>query len=234
MTTRRNLIVGGACVASAAAVYAMKPRRHVALLGAGERLENLVPMTLPGWTGQDTGDPLALNQEGTLSAKLYNQLVARLYTDTARSAQIMVLLAYGSQQSDDLQLHRPEICYPAFGFSLERNEPTQVPLEGRARIPARRLIAQNADGREYIVYWSRLGEYLPQSGGEQREARFVNAFDGIIPDGILCRFSTRGPDADAAWSVIYRFIDSLITGIRADKRAILIGTERAALLRKPG
>jgi len=140
MIARRDFLVGGACVAAAGAAYGLKPRHEVKLLPAKENLTDLVPMELPGWTGLEVGDPLALNQEGTLSARLYNQTVTRLYRRAETGAQVMMLLAYGARQSDDLQLHRPEICYPAFGYTLIKNQPTQVPLADRTTVPARRLV----------------------------------------------------------------------------------------------
>jgi EpsI family protein len=230
MSTRRDLLILGGCAVGAAAAFGLKPRKRVLLLPKDEKLEKLVPITLPGWTGQDVGDPLALNQEkGTLASRLYQQQVVRLYTDKS-GRQVMMLLAYGSQQSDDLQLHRPEICYPAFGFSLTRNQPAQLELARGVDIPARRIVAQNDDGLEYVTYWSRLGEHLPQSGSEQREARFEAAFHGVVPDGVLCRFSTTAPDAHSAWNVIDGLVATLVLAIRPDRRATLIGSDRARAL----
>jgi len=229
MTTRRDIIMGAACLVGAGAAYQLKPHREVLLLPKDTKLEDLVPLQMPGWTGQDVGDPLALNQEGTLAARLYNQQVVRLYTSAA-GAEVMMLLAYGAKQSDDLQLHRPEICYPAFGFSLTRNERTNIPLGPGVDIPARRIIAQNSDGQQYVMYWSRLGEYLPQDGGEQRQARFLNAFHGLVPDGVLCRFSTWAPDPQSAWLAIDALVKAIVVGTRADARDVLIGSQRAAAL----
>lgn len=229
MTSRRDLIIGAACILGAGAAYQLKPRREVLLLPKDAKLEDLVPLQMPGWTGQDVGDPLALNQEGTLAARLYNQQVVRLYTG-ADGVEVMMLLAYGAKQSDDLQLHRPEICYPAFGFTLVRNEPTKIPLMTGVDIPARRLIARKDDGVEYVTYWSRLGEYLPQDGGEQRTARFENAFHGLIPDGVLCRFSTWADNPTTAFSNVNRFVQALVLGMKSDRRSVLIGRERAARL----
>jgi EpsI family protein len=230
MIARRDFLIAGACIAAAGAAYGLKPRHEVKLLPAKETLADLIPMELPGWTGLEVGDPLALNQEGTLSARLYNQLVTRLYRNTETNAQVMMLLAYGARQSDDLQLHRPEICYPAFGYTLVKNQPTQVPLADSASVPARRLVAENAEGREYVVYWSRLGEFLPQDGSQQREARFLNAFHGLVPDGVLCRFSTWANDEASAWTTANGFIAALVSNMRADRRSVLIGSQRAKLL----
>src|SRR4051794_27835049 len=117
-------------------------------------------------------------------------MVVRLYTNTTTSAQIFILMAYGGEQTNDLQLHPREVGYPASGYPLLRNEPVAVPLPGNVSIPARRLLASGESGREGVIYWSRMGEFLPASGGEQRQDRVRLAMRGIVADGLLSRFST--------------------------------------------
>jgi EpsI family protein len=225
MIARRELLLGGACVATALGATALKPRRLVPLLKSGSMAE-IVPATFGAWRSEDVGDPLAINGPGTLSAKLYNQLVTRIYTNDQTSAQVMMLLAYGGQQTDELQLHRPEVCYPAFGFTLVRNEPMTLPVAAGVDLPARRLIANGEDRQESVVYWSRMGEFFPDSSGEQREDRLRIAMQGIIPDGLLSRFSTVVADPTDAWREIEAFVPALVAAIAPNYRKVLIGTER--------
>lgn len=227
--TRRDLLVGAACLAAGGGAYALKPRRNVTLLGEDE-LADVVPPTFGAWVSEDVGDPLAINGPGTLSAKLYNQLLVRNYRNDATGTSVLMLLAYGGRQTDELQLHRPEICYPAFGFELLRNEPTELVLTRNVEVPARRLIADNGQRRESVVYWSRMGEFLPASAGEQREARLKTAMSGIIPDGLLCRFSATPADRRDDWAEINGFVPQLVAAITPKFRKVLIGTERASLM----
>jgi EpsI family protein len=229
MTRRRDLIIGAACVAAAAAGTALKPRRQVSLLGKAESLANIIPAKFGGWRSEDVGDPLAINGPGTLTAQLYNQLVTRVYVNDAARSSVFMLLAYGGRQTDDLQMHRPEICYPAFGFSLLQNEPTSLTLAKGVDIPARRILADKEDRREYVIYWTRMGEYLPVSAGQQREDRFKIALDGVISDGLLSRFSTIADGADA-WGAIEIFVADLVAAVAPKHRRVLIGTERANAL----
>ena len=175
------------------------------------------------------GDPLAINGPGTLSSKLYNQLVTRLYAD-GRGSQVLMLLAHGERQSDELQLHRPEICYPAFGYALLKNEATSVRLASQVAVPARRLLAKSPSNEESVIYWTRLGENFPVSFDEQRTARFNDTLAGIIPDGILCRFSTADNTA-AAWPRLEGFVRTLVEATSQKGRPVLIGTERSGALR---
>jgi EpsI family protein len=230
MIARRDLLLGAACLAGAAGGAALKPRREVRLLKSG-KVADLVPATFGGWVSEDVGDPYAVNGKGTLSAKLYNELVVRQYVNQASQAGILMLLAYGGKQSDELQLHRPEVCYPAFGYALVRNEPLSLPVGPGVTLPVRRLAAAQDDRHESIVYWSRMGELLPQSAGQQRSARLQIGMQGIVPDGLLCRFSMAGENVEQNWQHIDAFVGELLTAIAPDKRNVLIGDERAGLLK---
>ncbi|WP_405041343.1 exosortase-associated protein EpsI, V-type [Phenylobacterium sp.] len=226
MIARRDLLMGAGCAVAALGANALKPHRLVPLLVKGD-LAAIVPATFGGWRSEDVGDPLAINGPGTLSAKLYNQLVTRIYTDEANSAQVMMLLAYGREQTDDLQLHRPEVCYPAFGYALTRNQPFAFPIAKGVEIPARRLLAEADERRESVIYWSRIGEYLPTSGVQQRKDRLEISLQGIIPDGLLSRFSTVTENPNDAWRVLETFIPGLLASISPAFRNVLIGTARA-------
>jgi EpsI family protein len=227
---RRDLLIGAACISAAAAGAALKPRRRVSLLAQNESLADIVPAKFGAWRSEDVGDPMAINGPETLSARLYNQLVTRVYTNDETQGSVFMLLAYGGQQTDELQLHRPEICYPAFGFSLLQNEPTTLDIAKGVVVPARRILADSESRRESVIYWTRMGEYLPASGGQQREDRFRIAMQGIIPDGLLSRFSTTASDSTDAWRHIETFVAALITATPANHRRVLIGTERANAL----
>jgi len=223
---RRALIAGALCVGGAALAQQLKPHRFVSLLQSA-KLDDLVPRRFGSWTSEDVGDPLALNGPGTLSSKLYNQLVTRAYSDRGER-QILMLLAHGENQSDELQLHRPEVCYPAFGYELLQNQPTQLALGGPVRLPARELLAKSPVDQERVVYWTRLGEHFPTSSGEQRRARFDNTMAGIVPDGVLCRFSIA--DTPKASDGLKQFLQELLGATGAQGRRVLIGTERSLQL----
>lgn len=226
MIARRDILMGAACLIGAGGAQALRPTRNVSLLGE-DQLADVVPATFGDWQSEDVGDPLAVNGPGTLSAKLYNQLLVRAYRNTTTGDQLLALLAYGGRQTDELQLHRPEVCYPAFGFNLVRNEPFDVPIGSGVRIPARRLLAEGEDRVESIIYWSRMGEYLPRDGGEQREDRLRIAMQGVIPDGLLCRFSGLSAEPGREWSAIEGFLPAFLGAIAPGHRKVLIGTQRA-------
>lgn len=226
MIVRRDILMGAACIVGAGVAQAMRPRRNVSLLG-DLRLEDVVPASFGEWQSEEVGDPLAINGPETLSAKLYNQLLVRAYRNTTGGQQILALLAYGGRQTDELQLHRPEVCYPAFGYDLVRNEPVDLPVAPGVKIPARRLIAEGEERSESVIYWSRMGEFLPRDGGQQRSDRLRIAMRGIIPDGLLCRFSTIASDPANAWRDLEAFLPAFMAAVAPSQRRVLIGTDLA-------
>lgn len=226
---RRALLAGALCVGGALTAQGLRPHRYVSLLQSA-KLDELIPRGFGTWTSEDVGDPLALNGPGTLSSKLYNELVTRAYRD-GQGQQIMMLLAHGARQSDELQLHRPEICYPAFGYQLLRNEAASLPLGGPIGLPGRRLLAKSPSNEESVIYWTRLGEYFPVSSSEQRKARFDNTLAGVIPDGVLCRFST-SDDSVGAWGRLEQFVRGLVAATGAEGQRVLVGTERSRELKQ--
>jgi EpsI family protein len=227
MIRRRDLLIGGACVTASAGAYGLTPRRRVSLLGS-EKLDDIVPRTFGEWTSVDMNDEVAPREEGSLASKLYGQTLGRLYTNAKTGAEVMMLLAWGDTQSNQLQVHRPEVCYPAFGYHIDLSAPLSLALGGSLALPARRLVVSNARHREGIVYWTRLGRHLPRTVAEQRIDRFRTALAGEIPDGLLARFGWEMGDHAPDAGPVERFILELITAVRPLRRPALVGPAIAA------
>jgi EpsI family protein len=218
------MVLAGLGLASLGAAEALRPRKRLVLLKGGTIAE-AIPPEFGNWTSNNA-DLVSPEQAGRLAKTLYSETVGRAYDNTADGSTVLILAAYGDTQSDLLQLHRPESCYPAVGYSLSLSEPTKVDLGGGQQLPGRRVIATIEDRVENIIYWTRLGERLPQGGGEQRDARLANAIDGYVADGILVRCSVVG-ESDEAFATLQRFIPEMLHSVRQDLRPALIGTRLA-------
>ncbi len=83
------------------------------------------------------------------------------------------------------------------------------------------------DRVEHITYWTRIGEYLPTSTGDQRAVKLQSGFKGIVPDGILVRLSTFGESEAASFAALEAFGAALIRAIAPGHRAALIGSKLA-------
>ena len=226
---RRDVLFAAGCAATLAGAEWLRPRQRLVLMPKGERLATLFPRQLPGWEDAGGGDIVIPRTEGSLQARLYSDQLARAWQragDLAGAGPTMLLAAYGTSQSDALQLHRPEVCYPASGFEISAPRPLDLALSGGARLPAVSLTARFGSRIEDIVYWTRLGEALPRTEGEQRRARFEQALDGVVGDGILVRLSavrdeSQGPRFEELAQLARILVDTVSPG----GRAAVVGTE---------
>lgn len=225
MIARRDLIMGGAALAGAALAYQLKPHHKLNVLGK-RKMADIVPASFGTWSSQGADGLVTPETEGKLAARLYNEIVSRSYADSETGEQVMMLIAYGDTQSDLLQLHRPEACYPAVGFKVALSRDAAVPLGPNATLPARRVLAQRADRSERIVYWTRVGEFLPTTGSGQRKAQLATAIQGYVPDGALFRFSSIRPDP-GAFDVLDGFIQGLVHAVAPTNRPPLLGAALA-------
>lgn len=223
MPRRRDLILAGLGVGALATAEVLRPRRRLVLLKSNIKIEDVLPQSFGTWQAQASSGLVGPEMAGRLAKTLYSETVQRTYDDSVSGATVMLLAAYGDTQSDLLQLHRPESCYPAVGFTLNLSRPDNLPV-GRGVLPARRVIATAGERTENIFYWTRLGERIPQSGGQQRNARLQNAMEGFVADGILVRCSVVG-EPEASFKVLHRFVPQMLAAARSDGRPALIGTK---------
>ena len=224
MIRRRDAVLATLGLAALGTAEFLRPRRRLVLL-QGAKLEQVIPARFGAWTSQDAS-LVSPADAGKLARALYSETVARNYFDEASGALVMMLIAYGDTQSDLLQLHRPESCYPAVGFALQETRPAPVQIGKGATIPATRVIATMEGRVENIVYWTRLGERLPQTGSDQRTARLLNAMEGYVADGVLMRFSAVGP-SEPAFALLDAFIPQMLRAMRRDQLPAVIGTDLA-------
>jgi EpsI family protein len=226
MIGRRELLIGSACLAAAGTAYSLKPRKSLVLL-SGAKMADVVPLAFGDWSAEKSDGLVQAKDDGGLAASLYSEMVGRIYHQASTGAAVMMLIAYGGTQSDTLQLHRPELCYPAVGFELVSTRAASLKVRSNAIVPVRHVVARSQGRQENIIYWARMGEYLPASSGEQRKARLRTAMDGYVPDGALVRFSVVGDDTKRAFQLMEAFIPELLNAVESSKRRALIGTELA-------
>jgi EpsI family protein len=230
MIARRDFLIGAACCLGSGAAYALKPRRQTTLMDGGKKLNEILPPALDDWTSRDVSDLVAPETPDSLMARLYGETVGRIYRQQSTGDEVIMLMAHGDVENNELQLHRPEVCYPAFGFAIAENTPLTLSLPNKVTVPCRRLLAKSSERQETVLYWTRLGEAFPTTVAEQRVERLRTALHHYIPDGLLARFSVVGSDKAASLAVMERFIPKLVMHVAANQRRALIGTQRASAL----
>ncbi|KQT34690.1 hypothetical protein ASG29_00545 [Sphingomonas sp. Leaf412] len=233
MIGRRDLFVGAGCAAALGGAEFLRPRRTLRLLPEGEEMTGVIPGRFAAWSIGEGGDIVMPETPGSLASRLYSDRVARTYRrDAPQVDDVMLLAAYGAAQSDLLQLHRPEVCYPAVGFTIVDRRLVSLPLATGVTVPAVLLSAQAGSRTEDVAYWTRLGEAMPQTAGDQRWARLESAMAGYVGDGVLIRASMVRQGDTPGYDTLQQFLSQMVLGTAPRDRPALIGSMRATALQR--
>ena len=160
----------------------------------------------------------------------YDQTVMRTYVNR-HGDTVMLALAWGERQRQDIKVHRPEVCYPAQGYSVLNLGPgSPIAVAGRAEpVPTVSMLAGPSDGRgsglEAVRYWIRIGDSYSGDGLKARWYLLREGLHGRVPDGILVRASQRirsTEDEAGAQRVMERFLVDLTAAVPPATLALLV------------
>jgi EpsI family protein len=211
---RLPLALAGLMLAASVAAMLARPSAKAHDEAPRTSLEDLVPRRFGEWREVPAGVVQVINPETqALLERLYAETLARVYVNTA-GYRIMLSLAYGSDQRGELQAHRPEVCYPAQGFTVHDNVPAVLATRF-GEIRGRRLLTSLGARREPVTYWFTLGEHAVDGPLEKRLVELRLAVTGRIPDGLLFRVSSVDGDAAQAWRLQREFVESLLVHVPA-------------------
>lgn len=216
--TRRNVITGLAMTGAAGVAFARQPKPSTKRMAKGT-IDKLIPTTIGDWQFQTTSGLVLPPPDATID-RLYDEVMTRVYS-RPNTPDIMFLIAYGSVQDGLLQLHRPEVCYPVGGYRLSETRVSQFPVQSQAIIPIRTFTAASDNRVEQVMYWTRVGAYMPTSWAAQRWAVVEANLSGVIPDGILVRMSCIDLDMNVSMALLKSFAQSLAQSVRPDVRRLL-------------
>jgi len=217
------LMVGAALLAAA-----MRPT----IVLADERppidLEAMVPAQFAGWRVQPNAAMHIIDPElqATID-QIYTEVLTRNYLGP-NGERVMLSIAYGRDQRDGLQLHLPEVCYPAQGFRLKDIEEVPLALPG-GTITVRRMSTQLAQRFEPVTYWTVVGDHVTTGGLSKKLVEMRYSLFGRIPDGMLVRISTIDRDSQRAYRVHAEFAAAMVGAIAVEHRARFAGVSAEAL-----
>lgn len=220
--SRRHLVMGGALLAVSGLAFARTPKQRYPNL-SDKQYEALFPSAFGSWRTLPVSE-LVLPPESDLANKLYQHILTRTYVDQDGVA-VMFLAAYNSEQLNNVQLHRPEICYYASGFSIDKSSAYDIAAGGNQVIPARAVTATMGSRVENILYWTRIGEDFPQSWAAQRLSMTKANLEGYLADGLLLRLSVINPNQERSLEQMSRFINDMIAHTGKQTRRLMIGED---------
>lgn len=185
-------------------------------------LETLIPREFGNWKIDPSSEILLVNPDARgLLNRIYNQTLSRTYINN-HGYRVMLSIAYGRDQSTDLHVHRPEICYTASGFSIGSMTKAYVKT-AIGPIPVMHLVAKQGSRNEPVTYWIRVGNSLTRGWIQQKLATIGYSLTGKIPDGLLFRISTISNSEQDSFRIQQLFLDAILQAVPKEDRYWLIG-----------
>ncbi|MCA1925298.1 MAG: EpsI family protein [Thiobacillus sp.] len=219
----KHLIIGLCMFAAAGLAMALKPTTKIADSGPKVDLETLIPKAFGDWKIDTTIAPLIANPEQeALINKIYNQTLTRTYVN-ARNERVMLSIAYGGDQSDNMAVHKPEVCYPAQGFQIIKRPAISNFSTGAGDIEVKRLVAAQGARVEPITYWTTVGGQVAVDGLKWKLQQLKYGLTGKIPDGLLFRVSSIQADENRAYQIQNEFTREMLKAMSPEARNRIIG-----------
>lgn len=194
-------------LAAAAGAYYLTPTIKMAEQH-NYNFEAMIPTQFGEWQLEPDQGVVELPAELQESLKKsYTAILSRTYKNKA-GERVMLSIAYGAEQSDAMGVHRPDVCYPAQGFSIANKELTQLTLNNKT-IPVNRMVATQGTRIEPLTYWTLLGNVVTKDAREHKIEQIKYGLGGTIPDGLIFRVSSLGSDASEQYQLQDRFLNDL-------------------------
>jgi EpsI family protein len=149
-----------------------------------------VPLALDGWTGQEaTFDPVY----GTDPSDTH---LLRVYSQPGQPP-VIVYVGFYENLATILDVHTPELCYPAQGWSIRATEKTSGEATFRGQLISAKKIEAEKNGSQRVVTW------WYNAGSKPFETRIRYVYGMLMMstltgrrDGSLVRIETPVANAD--------------------------------------
>jgi len=201
----------------------LRPTQKIADGASSVDLAVMIPEAFGDWRDDPQRTTQIVDpQQQQMINKIYSKTLMRTYINSD-GYRVMLSIAYGSNQSDSMQVHKPEVCYPAQGFEIVANR-KDVLLVSYGTIPVRRLVAAMGQHRsEPITYWTMIENKSVVGGIDKKIAEIHFGLKGRIPDGLLFRVSSIDPDSEKAFDLHTKFVEGLIGSLDPTVRLRISG-----------
>ena len=221
-------MIGLLMIAAVGLTRVATPQLHRTPAGEMIDLRTMIPARFGEWQEQPELDLMVIDPATQQQInKIYNQTLSRTYVNSAGD-RVMLAIAYGSNQSDGMQVHKPENCYPSQGFQITGLVKTVMALPNHRIIPVKRMVASHGHRVEPITYWTTVGNEVEVDGLRWKFAQLRYGLTGVIPDGMLFRVSSIDKDVQHAYAMQNNFVDELVESLNEKQRSRIIGAKNAS------
>lgn len=203
---RQALVIGATMAVVALGARQLIPKSPLSAQRPPVVLDTMFPARFGAWRVDDSLPVIlpAPDVQARLD-QLYSQVLARTYVNPA-GMRVMLSVAYGQNQSDTTQVHRPEVCYPAQGFQMLGTRDAQIALDASRQLPVRRVQTRLGGRIEPVTYWIVVGDFAAVNRTQQKLAQLSYVMKGLVADGMLVRVSAIDADTARAFALQDAFI----------------------------
>lgn len=157
----------------------------------------------------------------------YDQTVMRTYVNSQGDV-VMLALAWGRNQRQEVKIHRPDLCYVAQGHKVASlkthvfegiSSPSGTPVTGK------QMVTTLGNGAEAVAYWMRIGAVYSEDAAQTRIHILKEGLAGRVPDGVLVRASIRVRDvkaADEIWPTLDKFLAAMAESLAPTPRLLVL------------
>jgi EpsI family protein len=218
----KPLLIGFSMILAAILAMWMKPTQTLTTQKEKINLEAMIPRQFKNWKVDESIAPQLISPDLQASInEIYDETLSRTYIN-GQGERIMLSIAYGGNQSDNISVHFPEGCYGGQGFAVSDKIKGLLPTNF-GNIPVSRLIASKELRNEPITYWIMIGDTPTRSQWEMKKANLMYTLKGQIADGMLVRISSISANAEHAYELQRDFTESLLEALSPVQRKRLIG-----------
>lgn len=222
------IVLGVAMIATAVGVQWLQPE---ALPVSGrESLARSIPTQFGDWKevsyAGDQIDPGKGTADEPNMDRPYDDVLMRAYGNS-RGEVVLLAVAYGRNQRQEVKIHRPDVCYTAQGFQLVERSRVSMPFSSSPDIQGMRMLVKAPGRTEAVSYWIRIGNVFTENAWAIRYHIFKQGLAGRAVDGVLVRASRIEQGGTTVSGSRYRvqeeFLGDLVRALPPQARHLLLG-----------
>lgn len=224
MSQATPLVLGVAMIATSLGVKWLQP--ELPSIRASASLAQSIPTQFGDWKevsyAADQIDPGKGTADEPNMDRPYDDVLMRAYGNS-RGDIVLLAVAYGRNQRQEVKIHRPDVCYTAQGFELVERSPTALPFN----VHGTRMLVKAPGRTEAVSYWIRIGDVFTENPWTIRYHILKQGLAGKAVDGVLVRASrieqTNGVAPAARYRMQEQFLGDLMHALPPSARRLLLG-----------
>ncbi len=224
------VVLGLAMIATSLGVQWLQP--DPLPIDEREGLAGAIPTQFADWKevsfAADQIDPGKGTADEPNMDRPYDDVLMRAYGNSHGDV-VLLAVAYGRNQRQEVKIHRPDVCYTAQGFQLVERGTVAMPFSGTAgsQVRGTRMLVKAPGRTEAISYWIRIGDVFTENAWAIRYHIFKQGLAGQAVDGVLVRASRIEQGSTASFDARYRvqeqFLGDLVGALSPQARRLLLG-----------